>query len=249
MATKKKSKTLSVLPGATTNMLLSDDAPFSIQEAYKAARTNLLFSMASGDSNAVVLSSAEPSEGKSTTCSNMAIAMAQTGAKVLLIDADLRKPVQHRIFRIPNQKGLSGLLGGFYPLSQAVAEGQKPNLDILPSGSIPPNPSELLGSTNMSELLLNMSEVYDYIFLDSPPVNVVTDAVVLANRTAGVLLVTRQGQSTYDSLARAVESIEFSRAKILGLLINAAGERRGRFGAYKRSGYKYKYEYAAVEQQ
>jgi capsular exopolysaccharide synthesis family protein len=171
----------------------------------------------------------------------MAIAMSQTGAKVLLIDADLRKPVQHRIFRIPNQKGLSGLLGGFYPLNQAITEDLRPKLDIIPSGPIPPNPSELLGSANMWELLDKIAQSYDYVFLDSPPVNVVTDAVVLANRTAGVLLVTRQGQSTYDSLARAVESIEFSKANILGLIINAMGENRGRrrYGRNTRSNYHY----------
>jgi capsular exopolysaccharide synthesis family protein len=234
----KRAKPPSAPPDAAAYTLLDDGSPFQLQEAYKAARTNLLFSLASQSSKAVVVSSAEAAEGKSVTCCNMAIAMAQTGARVLLVDADLRKPVQHHIFRIPNTKGLSGLLGGFYPLGQAVAEGRRPNLDVVPSGPIPPNPSELLGSRNMTELLGAMAGAYDFIFLDSPPVNAVTDAVVLANRAAGVLLVTRQGQSTYDSLKRAVARIEFSKSNILGLILNGTDSRRSRFGAYKRA-YKY----------
>ena len=222
------------------NVHLDEHTPFQITEAYKTVRTNLLFSLAPHKSKAMVISSALPSEGKSTTCSNIAIAMAQTEARVLLIDADLRKPTQHKVFKRPNNFGLSGILTGFDTVEQAIQKNVCLNLDLITSGQIPPNPSELLCCENMGFLLEELSKHYDYIFIDSPPINIVTDAIVLANQVAGIVLVARQGQSTYNELEKAVSSIEFANANILGLVLTEVRDQGGPYGHYR---YKYHYRY------
>lgn len=220
---------------------LSADTPFQVTEAYKTLRTNLLFALAAGENKSVVISSSSPSEGKSSTCANLAITMSQTGAKVILIDADLRKPTQYQIFKCNNSKGLTTILAGFNDLDDVIKRDVEPKLDIITSGPAPPNPSELLGSERMTHLLNMLNEHYDYIFIDTPPINVVTDAMVLAGRTAGVVLVARQGQTAYDDLTKAVSSVEFSGANILGLVINGVNEKSGRYGKYKYGKYKYSY--------
>lgn len=247
---KREKKNQEIMRGyGTSHTRISDKSPFAVQEAYKTTRTNLMFSLASQTSHVVVVSSALPGEGKSTTCSNLAITMAQTGAKVLLIDADLRKPVQHRIFQCNNSKGASSLLGGFHALGEVLVKGVEQNLDLIPSGPLPPNPSELLGSAHMVKLLEMMTETYDFVFIDSPPVNIVTDAALLANMAAGMVLVTRQGTSTYDELTKAVQSVEFAQANILGIIINATNNhgkgfgKYGKYGRYSRYGSAYKYGY------
>lgn len=223
------------------NAKLSADTPFQVTEAYKTLRTNLLFSLAAGKNNIVIVSSASPSEGKSSTCANLAITMAQTGARVILIDADLRKPTQYQIFKCNNSKGLTTILAGFNDLDDVIKRDVEPKLDVITSGPAPPNPSELLGGERMTRLLDKLNEHYDYIFIDTPPINVVTDAMVLANKAAGVILITRQRQSTYDDLTKAVSTLEFSGANILGLVINGINEKSGRYGKYKYTKYKYSY--------
>lgn len=223
---------------------LSENTPFQVTEAYKTLRTNLLFALAAGKNKVAVISSAMPSEGKSATCANLAIAMAQTGVRVLLIDADLRKPTQYQIFQTENGKGLTTILAGFSEVTDVIKKKVEKNLDLLTSGPVPPNPSELLGAQRMKDLLFMLEDRYDHIFIDTPPINVVTDALVFAGSTAGLLLIARQGQTTYDELTKAVSSIEFSGANILGLVINGVNERGGRYGRYKYGKYKYgKYAY------
>lgn len=218
---------------------LDSNTPFHITEAYKQVRTNLLFSLAAKDSKTVVVSSAIPTEGKSTTCANLAITMAQTGSRVLLIDADLRKPVQHKLFGLPNNKGLSTILVGFHSADESISQGVEENLDILPAGIIPPNPSEMVGSSQMKVFIEKMLNYYSCIFIDSPPVNVVTDAAILASQAAGIILVARQRYCTYAEYKKASEVIQFAGATILGTVIN-----RTRSDGLKLKGYKaYNYEY------
>ncbi len=218
---------------------LSENTPFQVTEAYKTLRTNLLFALAAGKSKAVVISSAMPSEGKSATCANLAIAMSQTGTRVLLIDADLRRPTQYQIFQTDNSKGLTTILAGFNEVRDVIKKKIGENLDLLTSGPAPPNPSELLGSRRMKDLLFMLEDHYDYFFIDTPPINVVTDALVFAGSTAGLLLIARQNQTTYDNLTRAVSSIEFSGVNILGLVINGVNEKVGGYGNYKYNKYAY----------
>ncbi len=219
---------------------------FRVAEAYRMVRTNLLFTLANTDSKVVVVSSAEPSAGKSTLCSNLAIVMAQTGAKVLLIDADMRKPVLHRNFRVSKTMGLSKILGNLNTLEECVHHNVVEGLDLIPSGSIPPNPSELLGSDRMKKLLKTLEEQYDYIFIDTPPLGLVTDALVLAPQAAGVVLVARQKQSTYDELGECVESIRQINASLLGVVVTDVHAESGGYTRYDNKRYyrSYNYEYS-----
>lgn len=232
--------------GTVTPRSGAANATFEIVEAYKTLRANLLFSLASAEKKIVVVSGSEPSAGKSTTCSNLAVLMAQTGSSVLLIDADLRKPTMHRVFHVNRQDGLTKLLLNMGDTENSIIKEVAPHMDLLPAGPIPPNPSELLGSVRMARLLNKLAEKYEYIFIDTPPINVVTDGLILSSRAAGTVLVARQNSTTYDELREAVEKIKNVNGNLLGVVINdytyVAGERQHRY-YYKRYGYRYKYGY------
>ena len=220
---------------------------FQVSEAYKMIRTNLLFALSTTESRTVVFSSAEPGAGKSTLSGNLAIVMAQTGSRVVLVDADMRKPTQHRNFRISRTLGLSKILSGLNTLDECLVQNVKPNLDLIPAGTIPPNPSELLGSARMMALLEELQSRYDYVFLDMPPLCVVTDALVVAPHVAGVVLVSRYNQTTYDELGDAIESVQQSNANLLGVAMTCVEQeslgygRYGRYGRYGKNGYRYSY--------
>lgn len=199
-------------------------SPFA--EAYRAVRTNLQFSGAGSAIQCIIFTSAAPREGKSTTAANMAIMMAQDGKKLLLIDADMRKAVQHIIFNLPN-KGLSNCISMNTPFEEVVQKGiAAPNLDILPGGPMPPNPAELLNSANMAALLRQVRNVYDYIFIDMPPIMVVTDAAVLASKADRVVLVVRSGVVPPARLQSAKERLEQGGARLLGVILNCVPQYR-----------------------
>lgn len=233
----------SYIPGKTGYSNRS--VAFRVAEAYKMIRTNLLFTLANANSKVVVFSSAEPSAGKSTLGSNLAIVMAQTGAKVLLIDADMRKPVQHRNFRVSKTLGLSKILGNLNTWEECIHRDVAPNLDLMPSGSVPPNPSELLGSERMKKLLAQAEEHYDYVFIDSPPLGVVADALVIAPQSAGVVLVARQKQTTYDELDECIEAIKQINATMLGVVVTDVRTEGSNYMRYDNKRYyrSYNYEY------
>ena len=221
---------------------------FQVMEAYKMIRTNLMFSLATKESRAVVFSSAEPSAGKSTLSANLAIVMAQTGARVLLIDADMRKPTQHRNFQLSRTMGLSKILGGLATVEECLYKDAKPNVDVILSGPTPPNPSELLGSARMNSLLEEMGKQYDYIFIDMPPLCVVADALVVAPMAAGVVLVARHNQTMYEEFGEALEKVEQAGADLLGVVLSDMHSGVGSYGyaryGYGRYGYgRYRYGY------
>lgn len=221
----------------TDQQLVTDSSPFHIREAFKTIRTNLLFTLATTDSKTVVLSSAMPNEGKSTTAVNLSIVLAQTGAQVLLMDCDLRKPSVHRLFKLSTEKGVTSILCGIDKIEQALNENVVPNLDIITAGPMSPNPSELLGSSRMKDLLDIVQKAYDYVILDASPMNIVSDAIIVSKNTAGIVLVTRQGQSRHDQLQKCIESCEFAEVNILGIILNESrGTNRGFYG-YKNGYY------------
>lgn len=219
---------------------------FRIAEAYKLIRTNLLFTLANTDNRAVAFTSAEPGAGKSTTCCNLGIVMAQTGARVVVVDADMRKPTQHRNFRVSKTEGLSKILGGLSTLDDCILKDVVPNLDLIPSGAIPPNPSELLGSARMLELLTELRKRYDYVFLDTPPLAVVADTLVLAPHIAGLVLVARQRQTTYEELNECVEAIRQIHANMLGVIVSDVKQTGGSYSRYEKNRYyrSNNYEYS-----
>ncbi len=207
---------------------------FAVREAYNALRTNVMFSIPKKKCRRIVITSADMGDGKSTNSVNLAMNIAESGTKVLLVDCDLRRPNVAALLGIENKKGLSNILTGYCSFENAV-KAVAPNLDVVASGEIPPNPTELLGSGAFAELLDSVSEKYEYIILDSSPVNVVTDTALISELVDGVIIVVRSNRTEKDSVAQAVSSLKLVNAKILGFIFNAA-ETEGKSG-YKYGGY------------
>lgn len=215
------------------------DSRSPVAEAYRAIRTNLQFSGAGKTLKTIVFTSAIPNEGKSTTVANLAITIGQDDKKILLIDCDMRKPVIHRRFSLLN-RGLSNCFAEDLPLKEVIQADVFPNLDIVTSGPIPPNPAELLGSKKMKALLQEAAEMYDYVFLDMPPVLAVTDAVLMSSlmssQTDGTILVLGSGDISPDEGKQAKELLEKVHANILGVILNKVPQ-------HHKSGYYYYYYY------
>ena len=211
-------------------------------ESYKSIRTNVTFSLSTFDRKIFAVSSSNPGEGKSTTSANIAIAMAQSGSKVLLIDADMRKSVQHKIFGIKNNKGLSSAVSKMKKLEDCIQKNVMENLDVMTAGPIPPNPSELLSSEQMTAILNELSEKYAVIIIDTPPVNVVTDAMELAKNISGIIIVIRYAVTTDEDLAAAHKKIKFAQMNPLGFILNGI-KVKSRGGYYRKYKYGSKYYY------
>ncbi len=209
--------------------------PFTVVEAYNMVRTNLLFLLSQNKGKVVAITSAIAAEGKSTTSLNVAIAFSQLGGRTLLIDSDLRKASIHRKMHIQNTTGLSNVLVGFCSVEEAVVN-VNPNLDVITAGPTPPNPSELLASESFDKTIEQLREEYDYIIIDTPPVNVVSDALVIAPRTDGVLMIVKGNYTYHEEFNAAISSLEFAKVKLLGVVLNSISE--GNTSKYR---YKYKY--------
>ena len=210
--------------------LLINNAPFAYAEAYKTLRTNLSFASISKQYKKIIITSAIPNEGKSTVAVNLAMTLAESDAKVLLIDCDLRNPSLRRLLRIraENKDGLTSLLTGKSTLAECAFKHPKMKCDILLAGAIPPNPVELLSSSQMKVLLDRMSNYYDYIICDTPPVSVVTDAAALSRFCDGVLLVVRQNYSTREQVWAAKRNLDAVQANVMGTILscyNATNDR------------------------
>ncbi|MBE6766693.1 MAG: CpsD/CapB family tyrosine-protein kinase [Clostridia bacterium] len=212
-------------------------AHFAVVEAYKMIRTNLLFLLSQTNEKIITVSSSIAGEGKSTTAINIAVAFSQLGSRVLLIDSDMRKPSVHKKLRLSNKVGISSLLVGFSQFEETVNHIND-NFDVITSGPTPPNPSELLGSDKMASLLKELNEKYDYIVLDTPPVNIVPDALVVAPHTAGIVFVVRDFITTHEQFQKALSSIEFAGVRFLGSILNGHTNKVSR--RYK---YRYRYRY------
>lgn len=217
--------------------------PFAVAEAYKSIRTNLMFLLNKKLGNVVTVSGSDISEGKSTTAVNMAIAFSQLGDKVLIIDADLRRSSIHKKMKVENEKGLSDILGGFAEFNEVI-KSVNPNLDVLTSGHQAPNPSELLGSAKYEALINELKEKYAYIIVDTPPVNVVSDALIVAPKSDGVVMVVRDKFTLNDALEKAIEAFEFANVRVLGAVMNAVGAKsKKKYYKYKKYSKTYSYKY------
>ena len=208
-------------------LIVQNDPKSPISESYRAIRTNLQFAGAGKQMKYIAFTSSVPGEGKSTTISNIALTMAQDGKKVLLIDNDLRKPRQHKIWGLLN-KGLTNMIAMGAPFDEVVQKDVFPNLAVLTSGPIPPNPSELLGSSKMNTILKEIGEPYDYVLLDLPPILAVTDAAIVGNMADGVVLVVRSGLTVPEEAKESKKRLEAGHANILGVVLNGVPtEKRG----------------------
>lgn len=197
-----------------------------ITEQYRLIRTNILFSSVDKEIKSIMVTSADPTEGKSTTSANLAIVLAQQGKKVLLVDTDLRKSTVHYAFNISNIDGLTTVLTRKIDLDDAISKTHIPNLEILSSGPMPPNPSELLNSDAMSKIINELKNRYDYIVFDTPPVLVVTDSQILANKCDGIVLVVASGKTRKDRALKTKEILEKANTQILGVVVNGVEPRK-----------------------
>ena len=213
---------------------LSDKSKFAIVESYKAARTNIMFSLSADDNKFFAVTSYSKGEGKSTVSSNLAISFSKMEKRVLLIDSDLRRPNIHNIFKLENTAGLSNIIGKMTDFEDVVHTDVIPNLDILTSGTIPPNPSELLCSARFLELVEKIKDQYDYVLFDTPPIGVVSDALLLKDLVAGFVVVLRERSTTHGDIQNLLESASLADCKLLGFIkVGCIGNRkRGRRNYY-----------------
>jgi polysaccharide biosynthesis transport protein len=200
--------------------LISNGVPVNFSEAFRSIRTNVLFSTAQEGSRSLVVTSTGPGEGKSIVAGNLAVGLAQSGQRVLLIDADLRKPKAHAIFAIPQEPGLSNLLVGQAKASETVRKTTVPGLWILPAGRTPPNPAELVGSARFTEFVASLKDHFDWVLIDSPPVMAVTDAALIAHNVSGVLFVVGADMTSHHAAQRAIAQLEQVQAKFVGAVLN-----------------------------
>jgi len=218
--------------------IISDRSPFELVEAYRNLRTNIYFSIPGKElCKKIIFTSSMPTEGKTTTSVNLAVTFAQTDNRVLLVDCDLRKPRINKFLKIREKTGLSSYLCGQASIEEVVVKTKYNNLFVMVAGIIPPNPSELIGGKEMVELVAELEKRFDYIIFDTPPLDTVSDALVLVPLCDGVVIVAKHNVSTHPYLQKTIKKLEFANAKILGLILNGFNEKK------KYSYYKYEYKF------
>ncbi|TYP52418.1 capsular exopolysaccharide synthesis family protein [Thermosediminibacter litoriperuensis] len=216
-------------------LFIMTDPKSIVSEAFRVLRTNLHFSGIDRPLRKVMITSSIPGEGKSTIVSNLAVCIANTGSKVLLVDADLRRPQIYKFFLLENYKGLSNLLAEDLPLDTVVNTTKVENLHVITSGPVPPNPAEVLGSAKMKKFLDEVASVYDMVLIDAPPVNSVADASILSALVDGVILVVEESSTEREAAIAAKQQLEKVNARILGVVLNKVKQKDG--------GYYYYYYY------
>ncbi|MBU3138167.1 CpsD/CapB family tyrosine-protein kinase [Clostridium gasigenes] len=213
-------------------MFIVETKPKSIAaESYRTLRTNLQYSSFDKEYKVIVVTSSEPGEGKSTTAGNLAMSLAQGEKRVILIDCDLRKPSLHKRFKISNIMGLSDVLIGREVIENAATRYKK-NITVLTSGKIPPNPSEMLGSKAMTALLKELQGIFDYIILDTPPIQAVTDSQILGAKADGVILVVKAEKTKKESVNNSINLLKKVNAHIIGTVLNGVDNKRNKYYYY-----------------
>lgn len=222
--------------------MVGADAPFQYSEAYKSLRTNLEFLSATNDCKTILITSSVPGEGKSNVAINLAITLADGGKRVILIDCDMRKSTISRYLHIPrDHMGITNVITGQdrTQLTNALVNFKDLGIVVLPVGTLPPNPAELLATKAMESTFDALNQVYDYIIVDTPPVSVVTDAAVLCKYADGAILVVRPGITTIEGAQLSKKNLESVNARILGVVMNGYNAKK----AGKKDGYYYSYSY------
>lgn len=239
---KKSSEATKAFSREDIKKKLNQESPFAVKEAYSAIRTNLLFMQKGEKCPVFVVTSPTANNGKTINSINLAISFAQMGKKTLLIDGDMRNPTVHRMFSIPVKNGLSEILAGLTDNSITVSKTDVENLSVLTSGKIPPNPAELIASPRMDKLLDFVKEHYDCVFIDTPPVNIVTDATAFSQKTTGYILIVKSDMTDIADVKASVSNLQAIGGNILGFILNDVSSGNGRYSSYYNK-YKYSYNY------
>lgn len=227
--------------------ILSENTDFFIREAYNTLRSNITFSLTGKGCKIVAVTSTNPSEGKSITALNIAASYAEIKKRVLLIDCDLRKPKVHRLLKIKSTPGLSNILIDESEPAETIQKHEQYGIDVIASGDIPPNSTQLLETERLEELFEYAKDKYDFVILDTPPINVVIDACILAKHTSGIVYVIRQNYAKKDHILNAVKQLEFSQGHIIGFVLNNITSKGflklagSKYGGNHYSSYKYEY--------
>ena len=237
----KKNKKADSAPEKSKNVITAD-SKFAIVEGYKIARTNLVFSLTAQKSNCVAVTSWSKGEGKSTATVNLAISFSKMGKRVLLIDTDLRRPNLHNLLKLKNEVGMTDVIAQLTSFDEAVHRDVISCLDVLTSGAIPPNPSELLASSVYADLVERAKKEYDYVIMDTPPLGVVADTLLLKDFVGGYVLVVRERITTHGDIERALQNVHLADSKVLGFL-KVGCEMRSKGYGYKKYRYRYGYRY------
>ncbi len=224
--------------GRKERLITTNDVPFSYKEAFKALRTNVKFLAKANNAKSFVVTSALPEESKSNVAINLALSLAEEGNRVLLIDGDFRKPMLQNYLKLNDaRKGVTNVLMDECKMTSVIHRLDKYNVDVLPTGTIPPNPSELLASERLRVFVQALVKVYDFVIFDAPPISVVTDAAVIGGMVDGALLVVRSDFAPVEAVKLAKQRLEDVNVKIYGTVLT-----RYKSNAGKGSGYAYSYE-------
>lgn len=215
-------------------LITETDPKSAASEAYRTLWTNIHFAGVDKPCRTMVFTSAGPGEGKTTSVANFGVVAAETGARVCLIDSDLRRPALHRLFGLPNTRGLTTALLQNLPISEIAQPTSTPTLSVVTSGALPPNPAELVGSRRMRDFLDSAEAAFDLVVCDSPPVISIADGIALSAQCDGVVLVVRAGAMAHDVIRRAAEHIESVKGRILGVILNSVDLRRDAYYNYYR---------------
>jgi protein-tyrosine kinase len=232
LARKEKNSRKSILQTGHRSLITHRSPKSSVSEQYRTLRTNIEYSAVDENLRTFMVTSPNPTEGKSTTVANLAVVFAQQDKKVLLVDADMRRPTVHYTFRTDNIKGLTNYLTKQATLEEVVCDSEVNNLQIISCGPIPPNPAELLSSKAMDQFIEEALQVYDVVIFDTPPVLAVTDAQVLANKVQGVVLVVNSGKTETESALKTKELLTNAKAKLLGVVLNEKKQKQGEYYYY-----------------
>lgn len=238
---KQKSSSITFDP---KKMLLSDKSPFSVKEAYKTLRTNVMFSLPGKESKCIGIVSPDRGDGKSSVSINLAISFAQMNKKSIIVDCDLRLPTIASKLQIDPKPGLSNFLSGNQTSDKPLIRRSKEyGIDIMTAGDIPPDPTALLGSKQMSSFVDFLKEYYDYVILDFPPTTIVSDSALLSEKVDGYLIVIRHNDSEFSKINETLRQMQFADAKILGFVYNGKEEHKKYYKRGKYSKYYYNYYY------
>ena len=228
---------------ADPSKILGNETSFQVKEAYNSIRTNLMFLQQGEKCPIFVVTSPTANNGKTINTINLAVSFAQMGKKTLIIDSDMRNPSMHKMFSISVKNGLSEILAGLTD-SISVSKTNIENLSVLTAGKIPPNPAELLSSGRMDKLLNFVKEHYDCVFIDTPPINIVTDATLFAQKVTGYILIIKTDTTNINDVKNTVSNLEQVNADVLGFILNdVSSDKKRYYSYYRRYNYNYNYNY------